>query len=239
MLQDLDREETGRYRYHLALAMFLIDVRLCRSYIRNNNYYLYWRSTMHSKDATMPSSLPDATRLVQQALSRRSLLRGAAGAFGLFLAAPGLSWADQGQQQNGQGSLSQVQELLTVALQHEHGAFVQYANHAGIMSLSLEQDVSSLYQEIIADEVGHAISLVRALQASGAEPTLAVWPARSHQDPAELLFQDVAAEENAVELYQKILELDLDSGLQNEIHLILEQEVDHLKVFSDMLESLG
>ncbi|MFO8032603.1 MAG: ferritin-like domain-containing protein [Desulfohalobiaceae bacterium] len=195
---------------------------------------------MNCNNDGFSSYLPDPEAIRSKALSRRSLLQGTAGAaLGLFLAAPRLAWSKQAGEEDGQDGMNEIQELLSLALQHEHGAFVQYANHAGIMSHKLEKDVSSIYQEIIADEVGHAISLVQALQTSGAKPSLAVWPARSHQDPAELLRQDVAAEENALDVYQRILKLDMDSKLYTEIESILNQEKEHKIIFSDMLQELG
>ncbi|EFI36284.1 hypothetical protein Dthio_PD3747 [Desulfonatronospira thiodismutans ASO3-1] len=188
-----------------------------------------------SQKADRHKNLPHPMRITNQVLSRRSLLRTGAGALGIFLAAPGLTWASPGDTRQSEEAI----ELMILALQHEHGAFVQYANHAALLSMWLEEDLTRTYETIIADEVSHAISLVTALKKSGAEPTLAVWPARSGDDPGTLLRQDIAAEENAVEIYRRIIDLDISSGLRTELEKILKAEKAHQEVFEELLSRAG
>ncbi len=193
---------------------------------------------MSFKKFWLPDTLPTPQAVANSVLSRRKLLVGGASALGVFLAAPHLSWANKGNTSN-PNQKTELQELMILALQHEHGAFVQYSNHTGLLSLWLERDVTSTYKSIISDEVQHAIVLVQALQASGAEPTLAVWPARSGDAPEVLLQQDIAAEENAVDIYQQILELNPEAGLQKEIESIKESERGHQEIFESMLQEIS
>ncbi|SDB18861.1 hypothetical protein SAMN05660653_00945 [Desulfonatronum thiosulfatophilum] len=173
--------------------------------------------------------------------SRRKLLQAGLGAAGLLLASPGLAWTrdESFVQLRGTGAgLSKAEELMTLALQHEHGAMVQYANHAGLLSHWVNPTFAKTIQEIIADEVDHAVTLVNVLIASGVTPTLAVWPPRSGVAPRQLVLLDIAAEQGAVDLYSEILEHDLSQPLRARITAIRDAEILHRNIFNDLLEKV-
>lgn len=173
--------------------------------------------------------------------NRRRLLRAGIGAAGLLLAAPALHWSrgEAEAQKHGTASgLGRAEELMILALQHENGAMVQYANHAGLLSHWMNPSLASTMKEIIADEVGHAVTLVHALIARGATPTLAVWPPRSGDTPRQLVLLDIAAEQGAVELYSEILEHDLDPALRTAVESIRNAEILHRNIFNDLLEKV-
>ncbi|GAB6060176.1 ferritin-like domain-containing protein [Desulfonatronum parangueonense] len=173
--------------------------------------------------------------------SRRKLLQAGLGAAGLLLASPGLAWTRDESFVQARGTstgLSKVEELITMALQHEHGAMVQYANHAGLLSHWVNPAFAKTIQEIIADEVDHAVTLANALIASGVTPTLAVWPPRSGDDPRKLVLLDIAAEQGAVDLYTEILEHDLPQPLRTRITAIRDSEILHRNLFNDLLEKV-
>ncbi|WP_153306764.1 ferritin-like domain-containing protein [Desulfonatronum thioautotrophicum] len=136
---------------------------------------------------------------------------------------------------NGYGSL---EELMALALQHEHGAMVQYANHAGLLSHWINPIFATSIQDIIADEVEHAVTLVNALAVRDVTPTLAVWPPRSGNQARELILMDIAAEQGAVELYSEMLEYDLDPALRTAITRIRDAEILHRNIFNDLLEKV-
>ncbi|SMP42015.1 Ferritin-like domain-containing protein [Desulfonatronum zhilinae] len=178
---------------------------------------------------------------VHMAGNRRQLLRAGIGAAGLILVAPALRWSrgEAAAQDRGTASgLSQAEELMVMALQHEHGAVIQYANHAGLLSHWVNPIFSKTFQEIIADEVDHAVTLVNALIARGVTPTLAVWPPRTGNGPRQLVLLDIAAEQSAVELYSEILEHDLEPALRTAVVAIRDAEILHRNIFNDLLEKV-
>lgn len=184
----------------------------------------------------------DPAAALAAALNRREVLRSGLGAVGIMLAAPSLVWARDEESVQAQGSatgLSEVDELLILALQHEHGAMVQYSNHAGLLAQWIQPEFATTIREIICDEVSHAVVLVQALTARGAQPTLAVWPPRTGAQPRELLQQDIAAERGAVELYSRIVDLDIDPGLRQSLESIRDAEKLHQHLFTELLEKAG
>jgi len=104
-------------------------------------------------------------------------------------------------------------ELLDLALQHEYGAIVQYSNHAGIISAIVSDKDSSFtdrVQQIIADEVHHAILLSDILTRNNVTPTISVWPPQTCENTAEMLQKDIIAEIGAIKLYEQISSLKLN-----------------------------
>ncbi len=173
--------------------------------------------------------------------SRRLLLQAGIGAAGLFLTHPGVAWsrteaaARIGESTTG---FSELVEMMTLALQHEHGAIVQYANHAGLLSHWIDPIFANTIREIIADEVSHAVFLVNTLIASGVTPSLAVWPPRSGETSRQLVLLDIAAEEGAVEVYSRILEYELSPQMRTQITAIRDAEILHRNIFNDLLEKI-
>ncbi|RQD58487.1 MAG: ferritin-like domain-containing protein, partial [Desulfonatronovibrio sp. MSAO_Bac4] len=122
---------------------------------------------------------PDNCSILETGISRRALLKAGVGAAGIIMSAPAIAWSGS----DTSAYPAQLVELLGLALQHEHGALVQYANHAGLLTHWIDQGFAQTIQAIIADEVDHAVTLVHALKSSGSEPTLAVWPPQTADTP--------------------------------------------------------
>jgi rubrerythrin len=133
-------------------------------------------------------------------------------------------------------------ELLDLALQHEFGAIVQYANHAGVITAS-ESDshgaLANTFQEIICSEVHHSIQLSNILKKNGIEPTVAVWPPQTAATPVEMVQKDLAAERGAIDLYRQILEKDFDDPTKRIVEKLLFSEKTHHHYFSKLLSELG
>jgi rubrerythrin len=133
-------------------------------------------------------------------------------------------------------------ELLDLALQHEFGAIVQYANHAGVMT-ALDRNSGDThidtFQEIICAEAHHSIHLSNILKKNGVEPTVAVWPPQTAATPMEMVQNDLAAESGAIDLYQQILEKDFDDPTKRIIEKLLFSEKTHHHYFSKLLSELG
>lgn len=173
--------------------------------------------------------------ILEPGISRRALLKAGAGVAGIIMAAPAIVWSAPG---TSAAYPAQLTELLGVALQHEHGALVQYANHAGLLTHWVDQGLAQTIQAIIADEVDHAVTLVHTLKSSGSEPTLAVWPPQTADTPSQVLSQDIAAEQGAVNLYTRILGFDMDEPLRKNIEDIVESEKSHKQIFENLLNNL-
>lgn len=175
--------------------------------------------------------------------TRRGLVQAGLSVFGWALVQPGLGWA---QSESGQGVkqkeqvLTGLQQKLALALQHEHGAIVQYTNHAGKLAGKQFEDHAETIQAIVGEEQAHAQRLVQLLYESGAEPTVAVWPPQTAAAVPEMLRQDIAAEKGAISLYEEILnEENMSPGMQRSVLWMLEQEVQHEKTFNTIQRSLA
>lgn len=177
----------------------------------------------------------DNSSIFETGISRRSLLKAGFGAAGIIMAAPAITWSAP---ESSAAYPAQLTELLGLALQHEHGALVQYSNHAGLLHHWIDHGLAQTIQTIIADEVDHAVTLVHALKSSGSEPTMAVWPPQTADTPSKVISQDIAAEQGAVHLYTRILEFDMDDTLRKHIENIVESEKSHKKTFENMLNNI-
>ncbi len=133
-------------------------------------------------------------------------------------------------------------ELLDLALQHEFGAVVQYGNHAGVIE-AIGRDVDGSIQDIIQDivnqEIHHAILLTTILKKNNIEPTVAMWPPQTAPTAGEMIRKDIAAESGAVKLYQQILTLDFDDETKKIIENIMRSEKVHRTMFTAILPELS
>jgi bacterioferritin (cytochrome b1) len=178
--------------------------------------------------------------------NRRDFVQAGLYATGLISFTPELGWpmkiANNAKTKDRAASsspnLSDWEEKIVLALQHEHGAIVQYINHSGKLKASGLTEQSQKFQSIIHDEVAHAQTLVHILAARGVEPTLAVWPPNTDNDTKTMLKQDVAAEQGAIALYQEILKNDLDADTYKKIHVMLKQEIAHKKLLDALLRTV-
>ncbi|MFP4083836.1 MAG: ferritin-like domain-containing protein [Desulfonatronovibrio sp.] len=190
---------------------------------------------MALKKASPYCDMPDNCSIIDTGFSRRSLLKAGVGVAGIIMAAPAIAWSAPDTSTT---YPAQLTEMLGLALQHEHGVLVQYANHAGLLTHWIDQELARTIQAVIADEVDHAVTLVHALKSSGAEPTLAVWPPQTADAPLQVISQDIAAEQGAVDLYTRILEFDMDEPLRKNIENIVASEKSHKQIFENMLNKV-
>lgn len=135
-------------------------------------------------------------------------------------------------------------ELIDLALQHEFGAIVQYGNHAGVIAaLHLDNEEANTFsntvRDIINEEIHHAILLTEIMTRNSHEPSVAVWPPQTGKTTQEMLQKDIAAEAEAVKLYEQILSLDFDDSTKQTIEAIKHAEVLHQNLFSSLLPDTG
>ena len=174
--------------------------------------------------------------------SRRRVLQGGAATTILSLFFPGWIWAQQDQSMDApraQGqTLSQLQQKLALALQHEHGAIVQYTNHCGKLAAWKLESQARTVHSIVGDEAEHAQRLVQMLYETGVEPTLAVWPPQTSNAAEQLLQQDINAEKGAISLYNEILNENVSPSMRRNIEWMLEQEIQHKGTFEKIKKKL-
>jgi bacterioferritin (cytochrome b1) len=176
--------------------------------------------------------------------NRRHIMRAGLYAAGLITLGPVRSWSQpkpnssSTQDTGGKQNLSQAQEKIILALQHEHGAIIQYINHCGKLKARGLMDQAMIIQAIIHDEISHAQDMIHILADAGVEPTLAVWPPKTGQKVSIMLKQDIAAEQGAIDLYTEILKADLPADAWEKVHRALEQEMKHKDLFDNLIEQI-
>jgi bacterioferritin len=97
------------------------------------------------------------------------------------------------------------------------------------------------FQSIAIEEMKHAESIAERLYYLGGIPTTKPTPIFVGATLKEMVAQDVKDEENAVELYKKIIEMARKEGDETTNRLfreILQQEEDHHDTFTTLLEDL-
>ncbi len=181
----------------------------------------------------------------QNLFSRRLLVKAGLtwGALNLFLPkslfASNNRESEKGISNNRDEDSSKLYKMMNLALKHEYGAIVQYTNHAGLISAMLGDKYFRTMQSIIQDEVRHAYVLTRELKRLEENATLAVWPPKSSEDPQDMISQDIAAEEGAVELYAQIMSMDAEERLMEKISPMQAAEKEHREIFSNILEEIS
>ena len=176
--------------------------------------------------------------------NRRHVIHAGLYAAGLITFAPIPSWsqpkpeASSTHNSDPKHNLSKAQEKIVIALQHEHGAIIQYINHCGKLNAGNLKSSAEKMQSIIDDEVAHAQALVHILSQTGIEPTLAVWPPKTDAEPATMLQQDIAAEQGAISLYQEILTEKWPEPINRKLQWMLEQELQHKDIFQNIIDTL-
>ena len=133
-------------------------------------------------------------------------------------------------------------ELFNLALQHEYGSVVQYTNHVAILSdnkgkYHLNDQALSTFHRIIFEEIKHAIQVSILVRQLGGIPSIAVWPPQSANELSKLLHLDLAAEKSAIELYERLLALQLNPKHQGIIGRIQNKEATHRQFFATLIHS--
>ncbi len=120
--------------------------------------------------------------------------------------------------------------LLIQAARDEHAAIIQYLRHAYLMG---EGELAGEIEAIAREEMRHFWMVSRWILRLGGKPT----PERGFTDLAgatadEWMQRDVAAEDRAIALYERILALVQDPDLRTDIQFILEDERTHRGEFA-------
>ena len=125
--------------------------------------------------------------------------------------------------------------LLNEAIKAKHQAAYQYMNHYNNVR-GKWTDVVDHFKDHMDDEIGHANELAQRIYTLGGIPDTTMKPVADYTDDVEeALKQDIIGEQEAIDLYSKILKhcekID-DIATTMMVEGILATEVSHLDEFA-------
>ena len=133
--------------------------------------------------------------------------------------------------------LKQLNEAIARELQVAVQYMWQHVQWGGVKGFAVHSELKS----IAVAEMKHAESIAERLYYLGGIPTTKPAPILVGTTLKEMIQQDVKDEENAVNLYKKIIEQATKEGDVTTAFIfkeILEQEEDHHDTFTTLLEDL-
>jgi bacterioferritin len=130
----------------------------------------------------------------------------------------------------------QVISLLNQAIELEYQAFIQYFYQSlflqGYNTLALSQFLAAESDV----ELGHAKLLAEMVVSLNGIPSDSIEPVQIGKDPTEMIRNDIAREEGAIELYRKLLpQIEENEYMHDTIYNILLAEVKDLDEFRLLL----
>lgn len=132
-------------------------------------------------------------------------------------------------------------ELLNQAIAREIQVSIQYMwqhiQWRGVKAFAVKEE----FKSISIDEMKHAEVIAERLFYLGGIPTTKPSPINVGNNLKEMLEQDVKDEENAIELYKKIISVAEKEGDVTTAEIfrdILEDEEEHHDTFSSLLEEI-
>ena len=130
-------------------------------------------------------------------------------------------------------------ELLNLDLKLEYVAAIQYINHAAVMKGAAYGDIIKELKIHANEEVAHAIILADQIDFLGGDPTVDVGKILTSKANEEMLRQDLAGEEDAIQRYKMRIEQAEDLkefALSQQLRNILAIEQEHAM---DLVQALG
>lgn len=130
-------------------------------------------------------------------------------------------------------------ELLNKAIAREIGVSVQYMwQHVMAMGMK-SPEVKDIFEDIAIEEMKHAEKIAERLFYLGDTPTAKPTPIKVGGSLEEMVEADLEAENEAIELYLKIIELaseNEDSTTRLLFEEILTNEEEHKHTFTILLK---
>jgi bacterioferritin len=130
-------------------------------------------------------------------------------------------------------------ELLNKAIAREIGVSVQYMwQHVMAMGMK-SPEVKDIFEDIAIDEMKHAEKIAERVHYLGGIPTVKVTPIKVGGTLEEMVESDLKAEDEAIELYRKIIEVAAekeDSTTRLLFEEILTDEEEHKHTFTILLK---
>jgi bacterioferritin len=134
---------------------------------------------------------------------------------------------------------SELLELLNKAIAREIGVSVQYMwQHVMAMGMK-SPEVKDIFEDIAIEEMKHAEKIAERLFYLGGTPTAKPTPIKVGGSLEEMVEEDLEAENEAIELYSKIIELtseNEDSTTRLLFEEILTAEEEHKHTFTILLK---
>lgn len=135
----------------------------------------------------------------------------------------------------------ELMDLLNQAIAREIQVSIQYMwqhiQWSGVKAFAVKEE----FKSIAIDEMKHAEIIAERLFYLGGIPTTKPSPINVGNNLKEMLEQDVKDEENAIELYKKIISLAEKEGDVTTAEIfrdVLEDEEEHHDTFSSLLEEI-
>jgi bacterioferritin len=134
-----------------------------------------------------------------------------------------------------------LKEMLNKAIAREIQVSIQYIwQHVQVMGVK-GIAVQEKFKEVAIIEMRHAEQIAERLWYLGGTPTTKPSPIEVGKTLKEFLELDTKAEVEAIEMYQKIIEMAQKEGDVTTAHIfreILEEEEEHHDLFTTMLEEV-
>ena len=130
--------------------------------------------------------------------------------------------------------------LLNRAVEVEYQAFIQYFYQSLLLQGYNTMALSRFLAAEADVELGHAKLLAEMVVNLGGTPSDRIEPVKLGADPAEMLRNNIAREEQAVEVYRRLLPLvEENEYMYDTIYNILLSEVKDLDEFRALLPKRG
>ncbi|MBL7106137.1 MAG: ferritin-like domain-containing protein [Phycisphaerae bacterium] len=136
-------------------------------------------------------------------------------------------------------TIEKLIDLLNVDLKLEYSAGIQYINHASVMSGAAYGSIIKELKIHATEEFGHAQVLADQIDYLGGSPSVDVGAIHISNDNIEMLDQDLAGENDAINRYKMRTEQAeqlKEYALAEQIRKILAVEQEHAM---DLTEALG
>ena len=134
---------------------------------------------------------------------------------------------------------SELLELLNKAIAREIGVSVQYMwQHVMAMGMK-SPEVKDIFEDIAIQEMKHAEKIAERLFYLGGTPTTKPTPIKVGGSLKEMVEADLEAENEAIEMYRKIIDLaseNEDSTTRLLFEEILTDEEEHKHTFTILLK---
>ena len=134
---------------------------------------------------------------------------------------------------------SELIELLNKSIAREIGVSVQYMwQHVMAMGMK-SPEVKDIFKDIAIDEMKHAEKIADRLFYLGGIPTTKPTPIKVGGSLEEMVEHDLEAENEAIEIYRKIIDLASEKGDSTTRLLfeeILTDEEEHKHTFTILLK---
>lgn len=130
----------------------------------------------------------------------------------------------------------EIIELLNQAIEAEHGAVIQYLNHAFAIG---EGDLACEIEAISREEMRHLDWLAETIVSMGGEPSLTRGKTNlAGKSPPVWMKNDVIAEEEAIVMYRHHISVIDDPRIKRLLQRILSDELSHHIDFTHFIDKV-